>query len=248
MKIRFARSRIFLSMTITAVPVVVACVTLHSFIRYESYGCDYQIDYRFSDAYYHTIVSELKKAPVDNPHKLLKQVKQLTGIGACECRFTNRSVLELEICADEPLCLLNNDKIITTSGTVLDAALFQPYIIQRLACITTSPAVIPSVPFINWLDLLSAEVFQRYAIHYDNDFSITLTDKNDANWCIRYTTSIVPTTQHIAWLDTIKQQLVSATSGRYNNRCTWVADIRFENQIIVQEIKRRTSHGSCILS
>lgn len=145
--------------------------------------------------------------------------------------------------AKRPSIALSTDRLLLASGTVVESDCYAQNVIARIPLVTMSSHAMQEVsPFLaQWLLQLTPELFERYRIAIYDDYHISLIDKQNAFTII--TSALVPITEEMRCVcERIFEQKMMTEQGTARPAC-YIADIRFENQIVLCSQKGGACNG-----
>lgn len=167
-------------------------------------------------------------------------------------RSTTISYLPTGIChlaikAQRPQCIINNVFVMTRTGDLHDKDLFMRHMLALVPPITVSfekdqqvlPALLHDV-----VTNVPAQLFALYNFEWVTEHSIVLHDKINPHFAVTCTADHLPTAKMLRGCAQIKQLLCCRDAFRYNN--SWVADIRFADQIVVYKALGGLNYGTGI--
>lgn len=139
------------------------------------------------------------------------------------------------IAAAEPWLMLNNDSIICHDGAVVPSCWFEPTSLNTISCFTCNyPISVMPEAYYRWFRDISTLIdCEHYDIIIDNPTMIWLRNKN-YNFSILCGTD----TQFDAHLLSYCQHAYTIMHQHKERRAIkWVADVRFDKQIILYQIR-----------
>ena len=191
-----------------------------------------------------TLPCGLRVAPNISAQKILDQYPWIASISL---RRMPNNVMRTQVTIEEPSVKVNTT-IITEHLRVLPESTFMPASIAQIPALSvTFPNnvhnEIPSV-FISHAKTLTDERFHSYAITWIDEYQARLTDKEQPHFTILFNAYSIPDASMFAYCRSIKRQLEErgSFSGRYKGT-RWVADVRFDRQIIVFSEDKGVTRG-----
>jgi hypothetical protein len=154
--------------------------------------------------------------------------------------------VHLSIKAAQPKLCINNQFVLSERKTYFDKAIFAPAALAALPvvdCRSLSPdgqlpAGLRGVG--RWID---ERVACQYSIVWYSDQAACLRDKQETNFVVLCSADSMPSDQTLSHCQALKQRLVEARSLKNESPMQWIADVRFNNQIIVYSQKRGVPYG-----
>ncbi len=144
---------------------------------------------------------------------------------------------------DPYVCI--NTKVLTTSGVLVDNLCFNHDAFGSLPVITQKDlfgkATITD-EFTQWLLRLDPSVFALYDVVWNDDFSIELHDKENAQQTILCSISTAPDKSLRELCQRIIEEKIICAQGTAR-KYVYTADVRFEKQIIICSHKGGAYHG-----
>lgn len=158
---------------------------------------------------------------------------------------TKKMVVNVAI--EEPQVKINST-IITERLRVLPAATFIP---ASIAALPTLAVTFPNNPlnqipqqFVPHAKMFASEQFAPYALTWIDEYHARLIDKEQPLFTILFNAYAIPDAAMFAHCASIKKQLEARGSFAGRQKGThWVADVRFERQVIVFSEKGGLTHG-----
>lgn len=135
--------------------------------------------------------------------------------------------------AQKPLYIINNSLILTEQGYLYNKNIFLSLTIKQLPHITLPSLkkniILSLVAIINNIEPI---VFSQFTLSWINDTKICLYDKKQRQFSIIFNKNQLPNKKLLQHCAYIKQRL-QAQKEFTNTKKHYVADIRFEDQIVV---------------
>lgn len=153
---------------------------------------------------------------------------------------TKRADIECEI--SFPLACINEDSVLTESGTVLAKQFFNPLYIKGLPIIFVADVRALTDTAKKWLLQWVPQLHNRYKISFIHEYEIYLNDKKNnflSVLCAVNSHFDQVTNDRIALMHKKIQEKIGDTSKPKH----WIADIRFEKQIILGGAKGGKGYG-----
>ena len=155
--------------------------------------------------------------------------------------------MQVAVALDEPQLRVNG-AVITEQSHVVPASTFMPAAIEGLPKleITFTESDYDMLPdhFVPHAHTFTDERFLPYTISWIDEYTARLTDKEQPQFTILFNAHVIPDAGMFAHCSSIKQLLQERGSfGGRNKDTRWVADIRFERQVIVFSEKGGIAHG-----
>jgi hypothetical protein len=155
--------------------------------------------------------------------------------------------MQVAVALDEPHIRVNG-AIITEQSQVIPASTFVPAAIAMLPAlqVTFTVSAHDTVPddFTPHARTFTEERFSPYTISWIDEYNARLTDKEQPQFIILFNAKSIPDAAMFAHCSSIKQLLQERGSfGGRKKDTRWVADIRFERQVIVFSEDKGVAHG-----
>jgi hypothetical protein len=155
--------------------------------------------------------------------------------GAMCCSFKTR----------KPFCLVNNNLVLTTDGVLVGKEVFESQVLEGLKTAYVSEIAIQKEyelgAFQACMSQLPASVLNGYDLVWHDAITASLRDKEQKNFSIFFNAETLPTLPVLADCNVIKKNLIE--NNLMQQKKSWIADIRFTNQIIVFEDKGGRRYG-----
>lgn len=157
--------------------------------------------------------------------------------------------VRVEILAHTPLYVVNSDYVVTATGDVLKKDLFESSRLKNLH--TVFIFFDKQEPFLSatckhFLLHVPPAFFDVYACEWKNDNNVLFYDKQQPRFAILFHPDQIPTNMMLQQCNTLKEELVARLVFELPRTQTWIADVRFKDQIIVSQEKRGVCHGTNI--
>lgn len=167
-----------------------------------------------------------------NPAALVDHLpERFTCIACIESQLLPHNTAKLVIKTYEPLACISHDQLITMDGTVLSQAIFNEKVIKELDTVELqSPLDAQKIPtFIKTVvDSIRADLFKSYRMHWVDEHTICLIDKNNPHITIVCSNETLPdTSMQKKCVDLVHDKMMQKPNAQ------WKADIRFDDQIII---------------
>jgi hypothetical protein len=157
-----------------------------------------------------------------------------------------------EIALSEPQVCLNDHKILCTNGGLMPMYMVEPTAITKVPLVqfdASEQITVLTTQEKKWLSEFSPALCQSYVVVWHDAYQIELIDKKDPWFGITTNIFVKPIDKLIQHCNVIKKKveidrLASTKKEQKNSHC--MADIRFENQIIISAHKGGKVYGSII--
>jgi len=176
-----------------------------------------------------------------NSLSLKKIASSLKEEFACIKRVAIRQLptkkLHIQLSTYKPLFRLNNDCILLKSGIIEPLHSFNPQSIDKLQCITVHNSAINkhqlSSPCYTCLTNCSPSVFESFDFTWNNETELILHDKKQRRFSILGDINTLTDQQKLKLYTTLQHQIMNRNDYALNKGKKWIADFRFDNQIII---------------
>lgn len=163
--------------------------------------------------------------------------KQFPWIQSVSFFRTPTQTMRVAVAIDEPIIKVN--EAVLTQSHVFPSSTFTHAQIAALPLLSvdfpavTDRAEIPST-FIPYAKTFLNELFAPYAITWIDQYTARLIDKEQPNFIIQFNTEKIPDAKLFTYCASIKKLLEERGSFEGRKKQTrWIADIRFERQVIL---------------
>ncbi|TET05876.1 hypothetical protein E3J79_03740 [Candidatus Dependentiae bacterium] len=137
----------------------------------------------------------------------------------------------------KPIIRINNNLVLLESGVLELQQLFKYDIIASLPTVSVHESVCTdsrlTSDFYTCLSAISPHLFKEYEINWHNKHELWLTDKNQHSFKILCDIYSISNEQKLRLCKKLKEEIKGKKEVLLNKSKTWIADIRFDNQIIV---------------
>jgi len=213
---------------------------------------DLQIDDRIIPELNTKLAAHVKTLPLGiwvAPHLSAQVIQeQFPWIKSLSFYRMPTQTMRITVALEEPKIKVN-DAIITEQSRVFPASTFNAASITNLPKLTIQfPTLTDSVEvpdaFISHAQTFTTERFAPYTITWIDEYTARLTDKEQPNFVIQFNANTIPDAAMFAHCGTIKQRLQERGSFEGRQKGTrWVADIRFERQVILFSEDKGVTRG-----
>jgi len=174
--------------------------------------------------------------------------KQFPWIHSLSFSRMATQTMYVAVTIDEPRIKVN-EAIITDQSRVISASTYMLFGIAALPTLKINfPAItdLDEIPdsFIPHAQLFIDARFAPYTVSWIDEYSARLTDIEQPNFTILFNAHAIPDAAMFTHCSTIKQILKERGSFEGRHKGThWIADVRFERQVIVYSEKGGIAHG-----
>lgn len=212
-------------------------------------SCQCQVDTPLTQSAFQLLEEFIREHCTDNPEKLIALIKeQFPGIKSVSIHYEAPNQLCAEIDFYKPLALLNDTQLVLENGIVRDKAFFAENLLGTVPVIQCADALIQDQIqdiFLDFLSHSSEKLFKTYQINYLSEHEIVLTQKKPSSNLI--IVSDIKTVLDYTLLDRcneLKKEL-EARSLKERNQKQWIADIRFDRQIVLRADRGSDGKNFC---
>lgn len=211
----------------------------HFLLSASSY--EFTFDPKLSELQQEKIIFAVRHSDAHTPQQVATLIKKkCSAVADVLISLLANRVWHIEVTAAQPFVMVNNDWILSQEGTVVPSTLYAPQYLRSIAHITmqlpSGQAPCVSQAFKQWLVQLDRSVLHQYAIIWHNDYHIQLNKKNDSLWALRCHCLQPLNNTLLAYSDQVRKELEEKMKGQHQRK-TWIADIRFEKQIVLSAPK-----------
>jgi hypothetical protein len=137
----------------------------------------------------------------------------------------------------KPIIKINDNLVLLESGMMESQHSFKSDIIEVLPSLCIHESIFTDnrlTPDIyTCLNSISPYLFKEYEINWHNKYELWLTDKSQHNFKILSDAYSISDEQKLKLCKKLKEEIKGKKEVLLNKSKTWIADIRFDNQIIV---------------
>jgi len=145
--------------------------------------------------------------------------------------------LAIHMNINKPLFVINNDLILLESGTLESLNLFKPDVFESLPSASIHKSSYHdknlSQSCYNCLTSISRHLLDSYQLNWNNEQEVWLNDKKQPRFIILCNLQSIEDQKKLKFCSTLKNEIVRKKEFSHNKLNTWIADIRFDNQIII---------------
>lgn len=175
--------------------------------------------------------------------------QQFPWIQSIDLSFFSSGRAHVALIAYDPLCLINNTYVMISTGALLSKDFFEATSINMLRSLSvvfgTEEAVLSDECKRFIVDVPLAVLDAYRCVWVDNN-SVRLYDKQQPYFVIVCHPEGIPNDTIMRHCNALKQELIERCVFGVPRAKTWVADIRFEGQIIVSQENRGNIYGTTI--
>jgi hypothetical protein len=174
--------------------------------------------------------------------------KEFPCIDTIKVQFVAPGTLHLDISTAQPLLAINNTHIVTAAQTLISRTFFYPYHTQFLPSITVTSQALED-PYQKSELATSAPSMSRicknYAVQWLDSTRIILTHKEYPAFSVLCSSTTLPHDTLLAECHKLEQKHAQALGTGPGNKTpkTYVADVRFNKQIIMFSTQGGTVYG-----
>jgi hypothetical protein len=232
----------FIILSIVSVAVLGCAIKKTHAVLFSVHGCSVTIDPILSHQTHQQITDFFNK------NEELQDVSLKDIVAAVQKKFfcvesvavkrCASGSLDIGISAVKPLCNINSDKVLVVNGTIFANDVFTDSSREKLDTlfVRLEQEELDKVreKLRKFTQKLIPSIYSQYDVVWFNEREVRLIDKKDS-WFVTVCNAYkVPNEQSLAYINRIKQDIFPK-KGRKNIR--WVADMRFNDQIIVSSGK-----------
>lgn len=149
-----------------------------------------------------------------------------------------------------PLYQVNHDKLLLSSGIIIDKQWYHPSFFKHLPVIHVQQEHQASLEqackhSVQESIYFPSDVFKNYQVHWVDNHTIVLQDAYDDAWRIVCEPEQLEDKKLFTYVIRVKEQLDTQQFFKKNKK-TWSTDVRFQKQIIVYENRGGIDHGTSI--
>lgn len=137
----------------------------------------------------------------------------------------------------KPLMRINSNLVLLESGILESQQSFKSDVIASLSAVSVHESVFTdsrlTPDFYTCLASISSHLFKGYEINWHNKHELWLTDKNQPSFKILCDAHSISNEQKLNLCKKLKEEIKGKKEVLLNKSKTWIADIRFDNQIII---------------
>ena len=155
-------------------------------------------------------------------------------------------VLHIDIAATKPLVTINKNQVLVESNKVLDRGFFTVHRIDHLYDVQLAhiPALGEQCTVLTQaVQKLLPSFFSQYTVMWNDEFELALRDKNMPDFSIICNADTIPDFKVLEHCQQLKNTIVQQGTAGHNVDQQWIADVRFDKQIILFSTKGGRTHG-----
>lgn len=176
----------------------------------------------------------------------VREIKELfPWVHSVSMRRLPSNVMSVRVAAAEPIVKVN-DIVITQTQRIIPADIFDADGITHIphsTVIFEQDGQLPEL-FIPHAKTLASNLFSSYSLTWIDEYQARLTDTEQPRFVILFNAYSIPDASMLAHCASIKKQLEERGSfGGRHKTTRWVADIRFDHQVVVFSEKGGMRHG-----
>jgi len=168
--------------------------------------------------------------------------KQFSCIASITSELYAPGVVQVCVQAVKPVLSVNQSFVLSHAGDCFSKELFTPVSVKQLPDLTVRAVGDNDISagLRRASAVLSSSLFDTHAVVWESDHAAYLHDKQDPWFAIICSAESLPNDQMLSKCEQLKKDL--SVKKRMSQDC-WVADVRFDNQIVVYSEKRGVAYG-----
>ena len=203
---------------------------------------DLRFDATFSEAARQDItafVESLDKRWALRPVLFTSIIKErFPFIQSAQSRLVPPGTMKLICHAHKPLCIINQTLLLVPPQSLCPTSYFQEAIVASLPTIAVEPSLLKTYDpkiMVSVVSGLGADIFARYQVAVPAEGSILFEDKQQPRLSLVCRVDKVPTTTLCMYGKYMHELLESRNAFKGKSNTHFVADLRFEKQIILSK-------------
>ncbi len=180
------------------------------------------------------VVNEYKDQFSFHPKEVIALLQhQFPWIKSVVVSYVPTNVIQMVIRAHEPICIINHAQVLLTNDIRVEPIVYNAAYLVPLPNVTVDGDREDSDLLRALLQHIPAHLLSSYELEWVNEMKILLHDKHQRKFAIVCDSARLPDDALLARCNTIKYDLEKRGTFTKNTKKLWVADVRFENQIVV---------------
>jgi hypothetical protein len=204
-------------------------------VRYVSLSCDALL----SPAIRHYVEHQIRLYS-NGDYNLGALVEQLrshrTLIRTVQVRYLPSHIAVVEIEALKPIVAINDDHVLLENAAIIPAYYYDAAKVAAIPKITVTPPL-PATVTAAMMEALeravSRNIFERYTLHIHQEHAWYLEDTTDPSFTVCCDAATIPDQVKQMTYERLKREIRQKKIAR----CAWIADLRFQDQIIFSKNK-----------
>lgn len=200
---------------------------------------DVQVDAAFSPSFAQTITSFVR-AQTDGrllfmPHLAQVIQEQFPAVETIEITRNACGNVEVLIKGSSPRVVVNQEKAFTDGKLLPTFQFSQDWLAGRAQVSVSSALCTESLDPVlaHCLAQIDIDLLHTYNVTINDIFESWLHDKQHHNFSIRFNAATLPKNSVVAQCQAIKNELLASGALTKKPQKKWIADVRFDNQIVV---------------
>ncbi len=164
-------------------------------------------------------------------HKLKAEFSHINHIGISH--ISKKLIIKLK--PYKPRFVINTDKVFLESGTVKPRSLFNNDMLSTIPSLTINDCFIDNLSTVcfNALNTISPVLLEQFNLCWENEREVWLSDKKQPQFAILTDLKSIMDQQKLDMCQVLKKNIVSRRDFLRKKSTVWIADIRFDNQVII---------------
>ncbi len=167
-----------------------------------------------------------------NPTAIVAQLPQeFPCIKSISVRHLPYHVAQVAVAAHDPVIRINDDCVLTEKQTIISNSYYALFVINELPELSVAapvPSTVSEQIMLAIKRCMKESVFEQYALSFVGEHEWYLCDKNDPSFTLVCDTETFPIQDRIATYQRVKKKIKNRVNAK-----KWMADVRFDNQIIL---------------
>jgi hypothetical protein len=187
------------------------------------------------------------KADVTKKQRVQKILSEFPYVESVVLTLIAPGILHYEIAAAQPLIVLNNEYVLTNTARVFPMHIFSSHSVKLLPTMQVKKLENMSESELHALVDVAHNIRSLLAWHYTitclDQFRFHFIDKKDPSFSILADAHSIPTRELLQRCMRCKQKITQEPSKHKKVPTRWVADVRFNNQIIFYQEREGVFHA-----
>ena len=245
------RYRIYLYSAASVLGIASIFYCLLQFMPYLYRADSYQIvfDTNVSPLYVELVTSDIKKMNGQSPASLFNYLqKKYLFLKSMTARYEVDGSLTMEFASFHPLLNIRKEQVKLENGKNVPASVFTQESLDNISlctvCANDKLGALSDQNFIACIDKIPDNLTRQYNILFTDAYDINLQDHEKTYFLIRSSVDKLNDDTLYVQCEKIKKSFCHAGLLSPSDKTFWIADVRFDNQIVLYQQKEELWYGS----
>lgn len=177
-----------------------------------------------------------------HPQAIVAQIQQDCPIvNKTGVRYLADGSIHIAVSVAQPALLLDDDKIITRTGLLYDADLFTVGVraeLPMIRCVRSAETIKDEDALLQCVGTVKEDFFKEYNLIWRNRHHVEVSKKDQKDISLLVRSEMLNENQTSKTISTLFEKLLSNEKICSKKNVQWIADARFDHQIILSQVKK----------